>query len=209
LAHLISTFLSNLLVKKMRKTLILMALIVCSISSLFAQKVSRSARDIPKNYLGLSIGVNNISGAIGATVEVPINDNYSSKIGLGLGSWGVKTAIAGKYYTEYCTSWSFGAGYSTASGTKGALLTLITSTGSESQTIKMDLERAHMIDLVAGKSWGKKVRFGVELGYSVKVAGGTFATQDKTIVLSTLSTRTMKFLSPDGLIFGLGLSFGL
>jgi hypothetical protein len=193
----------------MKKTLILMALIAYATSNLFAQKISRSARDMPKSYLGLSIGVNNISGLIGATFEVPIDDHFSGKIGLGFGGWGVKTAIAGKYYAAYCTSWSFGAGYSTASGTKGAPLALTTSTNSTSQTVKMDLDRAHTIDLVAGKSWGRKVRFGVELGYSLKVAGGTYAPQDKTVVLSTASTQVLNFLSPHGLIFGLGLSFGL
>ena len=186
-----------------------MALIAFATNSMFSQKISRSARDIPKSYLGLSIGVNNISGAFGATFEVPIDAHYSGKIGLGLGGWGVKTAIAGKYYADYCTSWSFGAGYSTASGTKGAPLALTTTTNSTSQTIKMNLERTHTIDFVAGKSWGKKVRFGVELGYSLKVAGGTYAPQDKTIVLSTASTQVLNFLSPHGLIFGLGLSFGL
>jgi hypothetical protein len=198
----------------MKRTLTLMALIATTIISAYAQRrtttVTRSSDDKPSSYLGLSGGINNISGLVGITFETPISENVSGKLGLGFGGWGVKTAIAGKYYKQYATSWSFGAGYSTAGGAKEVPLGLSrAATPNTIETIKMTLDRAHMIDLVAGKSWGRKVKFGIELGYSIKVAGGTYSTVDKSIVLSNTSITTMKVLVPGGLVLGLGLMFRL
>ena len=77
------------------------------------------------------------------------------------------------------------------------------------QQVKMNLDRSHNLDFVIGKAWGGKVRFGIEFGYSVPVAGGTYAPVDKTVVLSTTSKRVLDVLSPSGLIFGMGLGFRL
>ncbi len=198
----------------MKRTLTLMALIATTIISAHAQRktttVTRSSDEKPSSYLGLSGGINNIAGFAGITFETPISENFSGKLGLGVGGWGVKTAIAGKYYKEYASSWSFGAGYSTASGFKDVPLGLTrAATPNTTETIKMTLNRAHMMDLVAGKSWGRKVKFGIELGYSIKVAGGTYTQTDKSIVLSDVSTKTMNILVPGGLILGMGLMFRL
>jgi hypothetical protein len=201
----------------MKKTLTLWALIALTISSAYAQKkttgsTSSSNKDDekPRMYLGLGSGFNNISGFIGATFEAPFSQNFSGKIGLGLGGWGAKVGIAGKYYKQYASSWSFGAGYSTASGAEDLSVPLTrASSPNLSESMRMKLDRSHNIDLVAGKSWGKKVKFGLELGYSIPVAGGTYTQYDKSIVLSEVSTTTMDLLSPGGLIVGLGLMFRL
>jgi hypothetical protein len=201
----------------MKKTLTLWALIALTFSSAFAQKKttvstisSNKGEENPRMYLGLSGGVNNISGFAGVTFEAPFSENFSGKIGLGVGGWGTKVGVAGKYYKQYASSWSFGAGYSTASGIKDFPAPLSrAATPNTSETVRMKLDRSHNIDLVAGKSWGKKVKFGLELGYSIPVAGGTYSQYDKTIVLSDVSKKTMDLLSPSGLILGLGLTFRL
>jgi hypothetical protein len=201
----------------MKKTLTLWALIALTISSAFAQKKttvstisSNKGEENPRMYLGLSGGFNNVSGLFGITLEAPFSENVSGKIGLGVGGWGTKVGVSGKYYKQYATSWSWGLGYSTASGIKDFPAPLSrAATPNTSETVRMKLDRSHNIDLVAGKSWGKKVRFGLELGYSIPVAGGTFMPFDKSIVLSEVSTKTMDLLSPGGLILGLGLMFRL
>jgi hypothetical protein len=203
--------------KKMKKTLTLMALIATTSLSVFAQKkataqtsTSSTSDEKPRSYIGLSTGINNIAAFAGLTFEAPFSEHFSGKVGLGLGGWGVKLGIAGKYYKQYATSWSFGAGFSTASGFSEASVGLSrAATPDITETTKVNMDRANMLDLVAGKSWGRKVKFNLELGYSTRVSGGTYATVDKNFVLSPTSVTTLNILRPGGLIIGLGLTFRL
>ena len=176
--------------------------------SVSAQKVKTSDnRPNVNSYFGLTTGINNIGGFAGLTFEGPFTPTFSGKVGLGIGGWGAKFALAGKYYKEFPTSWSFGAGYSTASGAKNIDLEL--DVNGNQQKVKMNLDRSHNLDFVIGKAWGNKVRFGIEFGYSVPVAGGTYAPVDKNVVLSASSKQVLDLLSPSGLILGLGLGFRL
>ena len=193
----------------MKKILILTGLFLTLTLSASAQK-KKTTIDQPNaksSYLGLTTGVNNIGGFAGLTFEGPFTPTFSGKTGIGLGGWGYKFALAGKYYKQFPTSWSFGVGYSTASGAKNIDLSL--DVNGKQQQVKMNLDRSHNLDFVIGKAWGSKVRFGIEFGYSVPVAGGTYAPVDKTVVLSTTSKRVLDLLSPSGLIFGMGLGFRL
>jgi hypothetical protein len=200
----------------MKRTLTLLALIATTTFSVFAQNkaktqtTSASSTEKPRSYLGLCTGINNIAGFAGLTFEVPLSENASAKLGLGLGAWGVKIGLAAKYYKEYASSWSFGAGYSTASGASGVELTLMrASTPTIEEKVKVDLTRSHNLDLVAGKAWGKSVKFSLELGYSVRVGGATFAPVDKNFALSDNSKTVLNVLRPGGLIVGMGLLFRL
>jgi hypothetical protein len=201
----------------MKKTLTLMAFIIATSIAAHAQKkttistISTSnSTEKPRSYLGLAGGVNNISGLGGITFETPLSENVSAKLGLGIGGWGVKLGLAGKYYRAYATSWAFGAGYSTALGLKDFVAPLsLAANPNLQESVKLSYIQAHMVDLVAGKSWGKKVKFNLELGYSIKVAGGNYVLADKTQVLSDVSKTTLRILSPGGLIIGMGLMFRL
>jgi hypothetical protein len=194
----------------MKKTLILMAVIAAFSTSLHAQKAKSKAQSTtttPSSYIGLSTGINNIAGFAGLTFELPFTPNFSGKIGAGIGAWGVKLGLAGKYYANFPESWSFGAGYSTASGIKNVDLDL--GNGSSTQKIKMNLDRAHNLDLVIGKAWGEKIKFNIEFGYAVRISGGTYEPVNKSEILSADSKRVLDVLSPDGLIFGMGIAFRL
>jgi hypothetical protein len=200
----------------MKKALTLLALIATTTFSVFAQSKSKtqttttSSTEKPRSYLGLSTGINNIAGFAGLTFEAPFSENASGKLGLGIGSWGVKIGLAAKYYKQYASSWSFGAGYSTASGAGAVELQLSrAATPKTNEAVKVDLNRAHMVDLVAGKAWGKSVKFSLELGYSVRVGGATYATVDKNFVLSDDSKAVLNVIRPGGLIVGMGLLFRL
>jgi hypothetical protein len=190
---------------KMTKNLTILSLFLMLCSTSFAQR-KQTTIDRPNpsgSYLGLTTGINNIGGLAGLTFEGALTPTFSGKVALGVGGWGTKFAVAGKYYKQFPTSWSFGVGYSTASGARNIDLEL------DNQKIKMNLDRSHNLDFVIGKAWGNKIRFGLEFGYSVPVSGGTYAPVDKTVVLSTTSKRVLDLLSPSGLILGLGLGFRL
>ncbi len=200
----------------MKKTLTLVALILATMTTTFAQQTKATKSSTSDNavaekqrlYFGISTGVNNIASMFGLTLEVPFSQNVSGKLGLGLGGWGAVIGVAGKYYKRYPESWSFGVGYSTASGYKDILLTLKNNTTTEE--VRMNADRAHNIDLVAGKSWGSDwIKFNLELGYSIQVSGGTYSPVDKKVILSETTTSVMKLLSPGGIIIGLGLTFRL
>ncbi len=198
----------------MKRQLTLIVLIITTFCGAYAQKktttVTTNAVEERSSYLGIATGINNISGIGGITFETPFSDNFSAKVGAGFGGWGVKLGVAAKYYRQYAKSWSFGAGYSTASGLdKLPLEQKKAFSSNTTETIEINLKRAHMIDLVAGKSWGGKVRFNLELGYAVRVAGGTFAPSNKTDVLAETTVQALNLLSPNGLILGLGLTFKL
>ena len=199
----------------MKKTLILIVCITALSNAVHAQKVktkTQNAEPSPSSYLGLGTGINNISGFAGLTFEQPFSPTFTGKLGLGIGAWGFKVGLAGKYYKNFPESWSFGAGYSTASGLKSGDLEVdlkTTRSGSNTEKVKMVLDRAHMLDLVIGKAWGDKVKFNLDFGYSIPIAGGTYAPVDKTVVLASESVQAMNLLSPSGLILGMGIAFRL
>jgi hypothetical protein len=201
----------------MKKTLSILALIAFSTFSLSAQnkaaKISSKTDGTDEtrhSYLGLTSGINNIGGMGGVTFETPISDNFSAKLGAGLGLWGLKFGLAGKYYKQYAKTWSFGAGYSTASGfTKIPLELRRQSNPNVDEKMDVNFDRSHTVDFVAGRMWGNKVLFGLELGYAIRVAGGTAYTVDKSIVLADDSANALKFLRPGGLIVGVNLIFRL
>jgi len=182
----------------MKKSIFVLSILLFGLTNLHAQRC----------YLGAGVGINNSSGMLGVTFEAPINTHFSAKLGAGLGGWGSKISIAAKYYKEFPSSLSFGIGYSTASGSRNFEYKMELEDGTMSKE-KFNLYRAHMIDFTIGKSWGQKVRFNVECGYSLKIAGGDYKHLNATQDLSEDSKEVLDMVSPGGLIVGLGLSFGL
>jgi hypothetical protein len=161
-----------------------------------------------KSYLGIGSGINNISSVLGVTYENPINSNFSIKLGAGIGSWGYKAGLSGKYYSSFPSSMAFGLGYSTATGGKGLEMEVeLNNTLKQKELI--DLSQAHMIDLTMCKSWGEKVKFNIEFGYSIKISGGEAKLQNPLLELSDVYKTSFNLISPGGLIFGLGLTFVL
>lgn len=181
-----------------RSVIVLAVLMMASSLNLNAQK----------NYLGVGSGINNMSGMVGVLFEAPINSKFSVKTAVGIGGWGGKFGIGAKYYKMFPASMSFGVGYSTASGIKDFEYEVDLKNGTKSKE-KFNLKQAHMIDLTIGRSWGEKVRFNFEFGYSIKVSGGSYEHTSSTEELSDDSKQMFEMLSPGGLILGIGLTFGL
>lgn len=181
-----------------KSILVLSVILLVSTINLKAQKC----------YLGIGSGVNNSSGMLGVFFETPINSNFSAKAAAGIGGWGTKAGIAVKYYKAFPSSMSFGIGYSTASGLSDFEYEVELENGDKSKE-KFNLKRAHMIDFTMGKSWGEKVRFNLEFGYSLKISGGSYEHLDSNEELSDDAKKVFDMLSPGGLIVGIGLSFRL
>jgi hypothetical protein len=196
LEYSIKKFFNPLIMK--RSIFVLSILFFVGSTNLHAQKC----------YLGVGTGINNASGMVGVLFEAPINSHYSAKLGAGLGSWGSKISVSAKYYKEFPTSISFGLGYSTASGVRNVEYEVELMDGTKNKE-EFNLYRAHMIDFTIGKSWGQKVRFNIECGYSLKIAGGNYKHLYETQELSEDSKTTFDMITPGGLIIGLGLTFAL
>jgi hypothetical protein len=195
----------------MKKTLLSTVLFFIMFFTTYAQKYEEVGKvkevQSVKPYLGLGTGINNISGFAGVTAEIPLNPNFSGKLGLGIGGWGLKIGVAAKYYKLFPESWAFGIGYSTASGIKGIDLNL--TTNGNTQNIKMNLDRAHLVDFVVSKAWGDSFKFNLDFGYAVSLSGGTYSAVDKTTIITSESRKILDVLSPDGLILGIGIAFRL
>jgi hypothetical protein len=194
----------------MKKTLLLTVLFFTMALLSHAQRYEQTGdvkKQALKPYLGLATGINNISGFAGLTAEIPFSPNFSGKLGFGIGGWGIKIGVAAKYYKLFPESWAFSVGYSTASGAKNIDLNL--TTNGNTQTLKMNLDRAHLVDFVASKAWGDSFKFNLDFGYAIRLAGGTYAAVDKTTIITSESRKILDVLSPNGLILGIGIAFRL
>ena len=74
----------------------------------------------------------------------------------------------------------------------------------------MDLNYASTINLTAGYNWvyHKKNEFFLEFGYAVRMQHAPYFVKDGSM-LSDRSKAIIKIIQPGGIIFGLGLNFGL
>lgn len=190
----------------MKKIILILFAVLLS----FAGKAQEASAeiDLQRPYLSLGTGVNAATGMLGVGFEMPVINNFGAKINAGLGMWGYKMAVQAKYYKLFPSSWAFGIGYSTASGFDDFDYKVELSS-EVIEEVNFNLTRAHMLDLVVSKSWGKRVRFTLDLGYAIKIAGGKFESTDSSVELSSTAETMLNLLSPGGIIFGVGVAFGL
>jgi hypothetical protein len=166
---------------------------------------------IPKTFLGPSVGINNISGVIGFLAEVNIVKNVSLTGGVGIGAWGYKASLGGRYYRNYPKGVFYGLGISTATGGKDQEIELTVEPNNEKQTVTMDLDQVYNVNLSIGYQFriGKKARFNFEVGYSAALQNEPYEVTTPGVQLTKESRQVMDFMSPSGLIFGLAFTFGI
>jgi hypothetical protein len=71
----------------------------------------------PKIYSTVSTGFNNSTGLIGFILDVPVEKSVSAEAGVGVGTWGYKLSVAGKYYFKPChRGLAIGAGLTYCTG---------------------------------------------------------------------------------------------
>lgn len=168
----------------------------------------------PSVYLSTSSGLNNNTGLIGFSFDVPIDKYLSVEAGAGISSWGEKIFVGGKYYLQPCQrGWAFGTGITYNTGLQGYQADMETIyNGGPTETVQLNLHPQTNILFAAYRYWnlGKHYnRFYIELGWSVPLTGGNKYEQVYGDPLSPRANTTINLLSPGGLIAAAGFSFGV
>ena len=104
--------------------------------------------------------------------------------------------------------WVWGVGFSYASG---MTMKNVKVEQKDKTKIESDIKwkPAQMIDLTICKSWGERLRFNLEFGYSIKVSGGEYEiVRAEAKNVSDTYDKATKLMSPGGLILAVGLSYG-
>lgn len=172
-----------------------------------------TSKNCPQFYIGFSGGVNNQAGVIGFNLELPINHSVTLNGGAGGGSWGTKGYIEARYYFEpICyTGWAIGAGITHSAGIYDMKLSLPDAAGEHHD---VNIESKPMSNaFVAGyKFWklgrNSKNRFYIEAGCSVPFGSPQYIVKSGE-ALTEEADRTVRILSPGGLIAAIGFSFAL
>jgi hypothetical protein len=175
-------------------------------------KVTNRKSVSPVLFINVSTGINNNTGLIGASVEVPVVKHLTVEGGFGISSWGSKLTASVRYYLKNnFKGWAFGAGLTHNSGLKNFQDNLETVYGT-TESVTLDLHPRTNVFAAAYKYWrlGKRAnRVYLELGYSVSVSGGNKFDQTSGTPISSNSENVINIISPGGPIVGFGFSFGI
>ena len=200
-----------------RNALLLMLLLTSTLAHaqsdqrlMHGKRVSK-AKACPRAYIGFSTGINNPVGFIGPQVDIAINPEISIGSGVGLSTWGTKVFLEGRYYFGLCNQgWAIGSGITHNTGTKNLPLPNVhTIYGEQDVVIDQYPQTNFMLSgyyfFPLGHS-GRN-RFHVQAGYSIPLTER--ARYDSNYPLTQKGQNQIYFLSPGGIIVGLGFSFGI
>lgn len=169
-----------------------------------------NSRSCPKFYLGISSGLNNHSGFFGINFDVPVTTQFSLGTGVGLSSWGYKAYGEGRFYFKECNrGWALGAAFTYNTGIQDIAVEMPTTIGNTE--VVMDWEPSpniavsayHFFNLGRGGH-----RFYLQLGWSQSMVSSPYVVTSGHTLTSD-GTTVMNLLSPGGILFGFGFSFGL
>nr|NQU92279.1 hypothetical protein [Bacteroidota bacterium] len=166
--------------------------------------------DKPRSYLGISTGINNMVGLLGAQVDVGITKKLSFGGGLGLSSWGFKYALNIRYCPKGFYGFYSKTGYSQNSGLKDFESEFEVSSGVN-ETVRMDLNPVGNFFFTAGWAWkmGKRNRIYIEGGYAIPLKTEDYYTLYDNVELSESSKQVLQILRPGGFVFAVGLNFAI
>jgi len=170
----------------------------------------RNDQSCAKFYVGLSTGINNHSGFLGVNFDVPVTGHFSLGTGLGLSSWGYKSYGEGRFYFKECNrGWALGAGVTYNTGFDDFIVEMPTTIGTTDVSMNLEptanvaVSAYHFFNLGRGNH-----RFYLQLGWSQRMNDTPYViTSGHT--LNADGKTAMNFVTPGGLIFGFGFSFGL
>ncbi len=197
----------------MRKTF-LISICICISMFAFAQKPadkSNNAKPPASFFMGFSTGINNQSGILGINLELPVTANVSIGSGFGGGTWGNKFYAEARYYFQPAfKGWAIGAGITHASGFDNMKASLQTVYYGTTQ-VTLSSEPVTNAFVAGYRIWRlgrNRNRFYTELGYSAALNSPRYTvTSGET--LTTDGDRTVKLLSPGGIVAAVGFSFAL
>ena len=200
----------------MRKPLLIALMALISAAAVSAQgkhnyrSKPRSEGNCPKVYIGFGTGINFSTGLLGINVDVPVVGGLSLSSGAGLSTWGYKVYGEARYAFKPCNrGWAIGTGLTLNTGLSDFSSTMPTTYGE--RTVTMDLQPKTNVFLCGYHFWtmGKRYnRFYLQFGYSVPLSNYDYVITSGD-VLTSEGAAAMDILSPGGLIFGIGFSFGL
>lgn len=162
-------------------------------------------------YFGISTGLNNPTGFAGVQIDVAITGRISANFGAGIGTWGTKAALEGRYYFEPCNrgfALGLGGTYSLG-GTQITVADVKTQNGTE--TASFDLRPAfnamfsgyYFVNL--GKR-GNRLHF--QGGYSLPLHGSCLVQLSGSPIVAN-AARPLAIIPPGGPIVAMGVSFGI
>jgi hypothetical protein len=203
----------------MKKIALTIFLALCGAYSLFAQDEetvtdhqARSERPAgcPVIYLSTSTGINNNTGVIGFSFDVPVAKYVSLEAGTGLSSWGNKVYLGGKYYLKpCCRGLAFSIGITHNTGVKTLDRPMETVFGKR-EPVELRLYPKTNISFAVYRymNLGKKHnRFFVGVGWSENIAGKNWQ-QLAGDPLTRRSADGINAVAPGGLMVMTGFSFG-
>ncbi len=164
----------------------------------------------PTSYIGLSTGINNSVGLIGAQLKFVISPKAMIDFGAGLGSWGYKLSANVEIMPKGINGIFVKAGYMHATGLEDIELEVETS-GFRNEYVRFDLEPVGNVFFSVGNAWklGKKNRFYIEGGYAIPLVTDDYYEILSGETLSDDSELLMQMMRPGGLILALGFDFGI
>lgn len=166
----------------------------------------------PSLYITTSTGLNNNTGILGFSLDVPVGKHISLDAGPGIGSWGFKLYAGAKYYLDSCQrGWAFGTGITYSTGVSNLHQNLPTVDGNTEAVILNENAQANIL-FAAYKYWtlGKRYnRFYLELGWSVKVTSCDKFNQISGTPITSDAASVINLIAPGGPIAAVGLSFGV
>ena len=170
--------------------------------------------DPPKIFIGVGTGINNFSGIIGPSAEFSIKNTASIFLGGGLGSWGFKYSVGGRYYFSYPRKSAVSISYSGAGGASKATVKLNTldmngATVLKNVDIKLKPVSVLNFSYLYFFRLGKKHRFNLEAGYGVNLSGKNNFQVLSNDVITKSSYDVINFIQPGGIILAAGFTFGI
>jgi hypothetical protein len=168
-----------------------------------------SVEPLTKFYLGIGGGANNFTGIIGISANYRIYEKLFFQAGVGLGGWGYKYTFGIRFDDTYGKGWSYGVGYSVASGITNEKLSMKEQSGNTNLDT-LDLGKAATIDLKLTHIWliHRTNTFYIEFGYAIPLQSNPWKPLGKT-PLTDEDLTVLRTMSPGGIILGLGFTFGL
>ena len=166
----------------------------------------------PAVYITTSTGINNNTGLLGFSFDVPVSSNVVIDGGVGASTWNSKVYAGVKYYLKpHQRGFAFGTGLTYCTGLYDDKHTLQTIYGAN-EPIEYNKNPQTNILFAAYRYWtlGRKYnRFYLELGWSVPLTGGDKITQLNGYPITANTRSNLAFWAPGGLILAAGFSFGV
>jgi len=165
----------------------------------------------PKAFLGLSTGLDNMVGLLGAQIDFVATEKLTLGGGLGISSWGYKYAVNLKFYPDGLYKYYFKVGYSQNSGLEEFETELELESGA-TEPVMMDLKPVGNLFFTAGWAWkmGKRNRFFLEGGYAFPLnTDDYYQLYDDNVRLSEMSEQVLRIMRPGGLVVCLGFNIAI